>query len=103
MESNSGLIRGIASWAVAVSGASRTVVLSAVNQAGRTATVQLAHILQHMDQLLSDHGMTRENVVSWACSCDMSVSDDEFYVDLVPAIGRYFQASAVKPAVTALA
>lgn len=100
LESRSGLIRDTASWAVHATGASKVLVLSVVNQAGGTVSVQLSHIFQHVDGVLKQNDMTRGNVVSWDCTCDNSVPDGEFYQTIMPALATFFKDSAVKPAAT---
>ena len=70
VESKAGLLRGAASQAVEVGGAERTLIIGAVSQPGRTVASQLGHVYRHIDGVLEQHGMERNNVVSWECVCD---------------------------------
>ncbi len=102
VESKAGLVRGAASWAAEVSGAERTLIISAVSQPGRTVASQLGHVYRHVDSVLEQHGLERKNVVSWECVCDPQVDDAAFYEVVMPAMARYFRDCEVKPAVTSV-
>ncbi|MDE2766455.1 MAG: hypothetical protein OXI25_08550 [Chloroflexota bacterium] len=97
VESKAGLVRGAASQAIEVGGAERTLIIGAVSQPGRTVASQLGHVYRHIDGVLEQHGMQRNNVVSWECVCDPQVDDHAFYDVVMPAMARYFRDCEVKP------
>lgn len=96
--SNSGNIRDVASWALQVTGAKRTVFISGLQRPAPTLAEQLRLVLARMDEMLSQAGMSHQNVVWWDCTCDPSVSDQQFNETVMPALTDYFRELPIKPA-----
>ena len=99
--SHYGSLASIGSWALEVSGAQRTVFLSAYQNRKRpTLAEQVEDVLARFDDMLASSTMVRTNVVFYDVVCDPSVSDAEFYDVVMPALSIYFDMCGdAKPAV----
>jgi len=98
LESSSGNIRDVASWALQVKDARRLLFISGLQRPAEGLRDQTAAVLARMDEMLAEANMTRRNVVWWDCTLDPRVTDQEFNGVVMAMLTDYFKDNQPKPA-----